>query len=90
MTLGHTSFLLQFLYSFGRVQVILHKLEATKEQIWYILGSRKSYSDPWHRSPIFGSIWKVLSRKKSGYDGSPSCSDLEHRDPILAFLEIFL
>jgi len=33
MTLGHTSFLLQFLCSFGRVQVILHKLEATKEQI---------------------------------------------------------
>jgi len=30
MTLGHTSFLLQFLCSFGRVQVIMHESEAEK------------------------------------------------------------
>jgi len=42
-------------------------------------GSKKSFSDPWHRSPIFGSIWKVLLPKKLGYDGIPSFSDLEER-----------
>ena len=30
MTLGHTSFLLQFLCSFGRVQVIMHESKGEK------------------------------------------------------------
>jgi len=30
MTLGHTSFFVQFLCSFGRVQVVMHESEAEK------------------------------------------------------------
>jgi len=46
MTLGHTSFLLQFLCSFGRVQVIMHESEAEK---WLFCNSEAEEN----RAPIW-------------------------------------
>ena len=49
-------------------------------------GSKKSCSDFCHQSPIYGPILELELRKKSGYDGIPSCSDFEERVTRFCYL----
>jgi len=67
----------QFLCNFRRVQVILHELEATKGQFSSTRAKGKSCYDFCHRATILSSFEDLMLRKKSCYDGSSSCYDVD-------------
>lgn len=75
MTLGHTFLLFQSLCNFSWFQVILYELKTTKGQGRCAGAKRISCYDIWDCSTIFGALWSIWLRKRSGYDGKPSCYD---------------